>query len=249
MSPALPLSLDRLKPPHTLSGSVAISGLAWVHDCGYSVASTTGLARGACHVFLAMLILTMAELDRGNISNAITDRFREDIGITQDEFNVGQQMLSLGIVLFEIPSNMILYRIGPGKWLTLQLFLFGTVSTFQAFQNSYGSFIATRLLLGITESGFIPGEPGSQTLQWQGKALIRHLRWAVDFVDVVHAERNGKARPRLLYWWVTFSAAKSLSWADSQVTCRPWHSRNSSLTVSCICEVSAAKRDGSGCSL
>ncbi len=97
------------------------------------------------------------ELDRGNIANAITDRFMEDIGVTQNEFNIGQQMLSLGIVLFEIPSNMILYRVGPGKWLTLQLFLFGTVSTFQAFQNSYSSFIATRFLLGMTESGFIPG--------------------------------------------------------------------------------------------
>jgi MFS family permease len=66
-------------------------------------------------------------------------------------------MLSLGIVLFEIPSNMILYRVGPGKWLTLQLFLFGTVSTFQAFENNYSSFIASRFLLGMTESGFIPG--------------------------------------------------------------------------------------------
>lgn len=81
----------------------------------------------------------------------------EDVGIDQDQFNVGQQMLSLGIVLFEIPSNMILYRVGPGKWLTLQLFLFGTVSTFQAFQKGYGPFIATRFLLGVTESGFIPG--------------------------------------------------------------------------------------------
>ncbi|KAH6886321.1 major facilitator superfamily domain-containing protein [Thelonectria olida] len=100
---------------------------------------------------------TSTELDRGNIANAITDNFMEDVGINQDQFNVGQQMLSLGIVLFEIPSNMILYRVGPGKWLTLQLFLFGTVSTFQAYQNSYGSFIATRFLLGMTESGFIPG--------------------------------------------------------------------------------------------
>lgn len=99
----------------------------------------------------------MAELDRGNISNAITDSFMEDVGIDQDQFNVGQQMLSLGIVLFEIPSNMILYRVGPGKWLTLQLFLFGIVSLFQSFQKGYGAFIATRFLLGITESGFIPG--------------------------------------------------------------------------------------------
>ncbi|KAF2420211.1 MFS general substrate transporter [Tothia fuscella] len=97
------------------------------------------------------------QLDRGNIANAITDNFMKDVGINQNQFNVGQQMLSLGIVLFEIPSNMILYRVGPGKWLTLQLFLFGTVSTFQAFQKGYGAFIATRFLLGITESGFIPG--------------------------------------------------------------------------------------------
>jgi MFS family permease len=87
----------------------------------------------------------------------LTDNFMHDVGINQDQFNVGQQMLSLGIVLLEIPSNMILYRVGLGKWLALQLFLFGTVSTFQAFQHGYGAFIATRSLLGITESGFIPG--------------------------------------------------------------------------------------------
>ncbi|OAA43828.1 alternative sulfate transporter [Metarhizium rileyi] len=102
---------------------------------------------------LLMPILTLGffclhpELDRGNMANAITDNFMADVGIDQDQFNVGQQMLSLGIVLTEIPSNMILYR----------LFLFGIVSTFQAFQRGYGAFIATRFLLGITESGFIPG--------------------------------------------------------------------------------------------
>ncbi|KAJ0125206.1 lternative sulfate transporter [Diaporthe amygdali] len=110
---------------------------------------------------IIMPILTLGffclQLDRGNIANAITDKFMENIGINQDQFNVGQQMLSLGIVLFEIPSNMILYRVGPGKWLTLQLFLFGFVSLFQAFQHGYGAFIATRFLLGVTESGFIPG--------------------------------------------------------------------------------------------
>ncbi len=91
------------------------------------------------------------------MANAITDNFMRDVGINQDQFNIGQQMLSLGIVLTEIPANMILYRVGPGKWLTLQLFLFGTVSAFQSFQRGYGAFIATRFLLGITESGFIPG--------------------------------------------------------------------------------------------
>lgn len=81
----------------------------------------------------------------------------EDVEISQDQFNIGQQLLFLGIVLFEIPSNMILYRVGPAKWLTLQLFLFGLVSLLQGFQRNHAAFLTTRFLLGITESGFIPG--------------------------------------------------------------------------------------------
>ncbi|KAG9731175.1 putative MFS transporter, partial [Aureobasidium melanogenum] len=90
-------------------------------------------------------------------SSTDTDNFMKDIGITQDQFNVCQQILSLGIVLFEIPSNMILYRANPGRKSTIRLFSFGLASTFQAFQNNYASFITTRFLLGLTESGFFPG--------------------------------------------------------------------------------------------
>lgn len=69
------------------------------------------------------------------MANAITDNFREDIGIDQNQFNVGQQMLSLGIVLFEIPSNMVLYRVGPGKWLTLQLFLLVSLTSISTYSR------------------------------------------------------------------------------------------------------------------
>ncbi|KAH7021369.1 alternative sulfate transporter [Microdochium trichocladiopsis] len=110
-------------------------------------------------IIIPLLILGFfcLQLDRGNIANAITDTMLEDINISQFEFNIGQQLLSLGIVLFEIPSNMLLYRVGPGKWLTAQLFLFGLVSTFQAWQTSYTGYLITRFLLGVTESGYIPG--------------------------------------------------------------------------------------------
>ncbi|KAK6541859.1 hypothetical protein TWF694_007637 [Orbilia ellipsospora] len=96
-------------------------------------------------------------LDVGNIANALTDTFLKDVGITQDQFNVGQQMLSIGVLLAEIPSNMILYRLGPAKWLTIKIFMFGMVATFQAFQTNYSSFLATRFLLGASESGFVAG--------------------------------------------------------------------------------------------
>lgn len=44
--------------------------------------------------------------------------------------NMNMNMSNTNNILFEIPSNMILYKVGLGKWLTLQLFLFGLVSTF-----------------------------------------------------------------------------------------------------------------------
>ncbi|KAG7292871.1 hypothetical protein NEMBOFW57_002916 [Staphylotrichum longicolle] len=106
--------------------------------------------------FIVMPLLILAffalQIDRGNIGNAMTDFFLQDIGITQFQFNVGQQLLSAGI----IPSNMILYRLGPTVWLGSQIVAWGFVAAFQAFQKGLGPFLVTRLLLGLCEAGFIP---------------------------------------------------------------------------------------------
>ncbi|OAA36219.1 Major facilitator superfamily domain, general substrate transporter [Beauveria brongniartii RCEF 3172] len=98
------------------------------------------------------------QLDRGNIGNALTDFFLKEVGITQFQFNVGNQLLSLGIVLLELLSNLILYRVGPQKWISCQIICWGLVATFQAFQKGkgVGVYYVTRLLLGLLEAGFIP---------------------------------------------------------------------------------------------
>ncbi|KAK5166080.1 uncharacterized protein LTR77_008341 [Saxophila tyrrhenica] len=110
--------------------------------------------------FLVMPLLIVAffalQLDRGNIGNALTDYFLDDVGITQSQFNDGQELLALGIVIWEIPSNFILYRIGPSVWISAQIVAWGLVATFQAFQHGVGAFMLTRFLLGSFESGFIP---------------------------------------------------------------------------------------------
>ncbi|KAF2136636.1 uncharacterized protein K452DRAFT_258800 [Aplosporella prunicola CBS 121167] len=105
---------------------------------------------------LLILPFMALQFDRGNIGNAVTDNFFEDVGITQNQFNVGQQLLSAGIVILEIPSNLVLYRLGPRIWISCQIFAWGLVATFQAFQKGLGAFLATRLLLGLMEAGFIP---------------------------------------------------------------------------------------------
>lgn len=117
----------------------------------------------------------------------------------QNQYNIGQQLLSLGIVLFELPSNLLLYRIGPGRWLSSQVVAFGLVSTFQAFQNSYGAFLATRLLLGLTESGYIPG--ALYTLSTWCKRSSPEV-WTPAYAFLIHRYTQGdcKARHDLLRW-------------------------------------------------
>jgi hypothetical protein len=98
------------------------------------------------------------QLERGNISNALTDNFLPNVGITQDQFNTGQSLLYLGIILLEIPSNYCLQLLGPSVWLSFQVFAFGLVATLQALQKGYGGYLASRIMLGVVECGYIPGE-------------------------------------------------------------------------------------------
>ncbi|KAL1408073.1 hypothetical protein Q8F55_004871 [Vanrija albida] len=94
------------------------------------------------------------QLERGNIANAVSSTLLKDVGINQNQFNTGQGLLYLGIVLLEVPSQMILQRVGPQKWISAQVFMFGL---FQLFMHNYSSYLGTRILLGITECGYIPG--------------------------------------------------------------------------------------------
>lgn len=50
------------------------------------------------------------QIDRANIASALTSTITDDLRITTNEINVGNQLLSLGIFLFEIPSNMLLLK-------------------------------------------------------------------------------------------------------------------------------------------
>ncbi|KAL2219263.1 major facilitator superfamily domain-containing protein [Thermoascus aurantiacus ATCC 26904] len=111
--------------------------------------------------FILLPVLGLAffalQMDRGNISSALTSTITKDLGITTNEINIGTQLLSAGIVLLELPSNIALQKIGPQIWLSGQIIAWGLVATFQAFISNYPSYLATRLLLGLLEAGFIPG--------------------------------------------------------------------------------------------
>ncbi|KAI8271041.1 putative transporter [Colletotrichum sp. SAR11_239] len=64
---------------------------------------------------LLYLGLLVFQLDRMNLASALTGGFAKDIGVDQDTINLGNQLMFLGIVILEIPSNMLLQKVGPRK--------------------------------------------------------------------------------------------------------------------------------------
>ncbi|TEA20285.1 putative transporter [Colletotrichum sidae] len=97
------------------------------------------------------------QVDRSNISNSLTDTLTADLGISSSDINLGSQLMSAAIVVAEIPSNLILQRVGAPVWLTLQMGVWGTIALTQSWCTNIHSFLATRFLLGIWEGGYIPG--------------------------------------------------------------------------------------------
>ncbi|KAA8575041.1 hypothetical protein EYC84_004262 [Monilinia fructicola] len=106
---------------------------------------------------LVMVMFFTLNLDRGNISNALTDNMMKDLHMTQEMVNTGNSLVYVGICIGDIPANIMIQKIGADIWLPCQLLAWGLVATFQAFIKNKSGFLATRFLLGLCESGFIPG--------------------------------------------------------------------------------------------
>ncbi len=105
--------------------------------------------------FLFLLYL-VAYLDRVNISFAAAG-VSKDLGLTTASYGFAAGIFFLGYVLFEIPSNLILERVGARRWISRILLSWGLVAGLMAFMTSAQQFNGLRLLLGVAEAGFFPG--------------------------------------------------------------------------------------------
>ncbi|KAF8641538.1 hypothetical protein AX16_009915 [Volvariella volvacea WC 439] len=106
---------------------------------------------------LLTLGLFVFQLDRMNLASVLTGGFREQIGVNQNVVNLGNQLMFMGIVVLEIPSNMLLQKVGPQKYIAAQVLLFGLVASLQIFIRNHIGFLMSRLFLGFAEAGYIPG--------------------------------------------------------------------------------------------
>ena len=103
-----------------------------------------------------MLAFVVNAIDRINLSFAKL-RMAEDILLSDAAYGIGAGIFYLGYILFEIPSNLYMQRVGARRTLTRIMLLWGAVTVATAFVTSANQLIAARFLLGVAEAGFFPG--------------------------------------------------------------------------------------------
>ena len=95
-------------------------------------------------------------LDRVNVSFAALTMNR-DIGLSAQAYGIGAGVFFLGYFLFEVPSNVVLERVGARLWMFRIMLSWGVVSMAMAFAHDAATFAFMRFLLGLCEAGFFPG--------------------------------------------------------------------------------------------
>lgn len=103
-----------------------------------------------------MILYLIAYIDRVNIGFAALT-MKEDLGFTASVLGFGAGIFFLGYFLFEVPSNVILHKVGARIWIARVMVTWGLIAGGMAFVDSTTSFYVMRFLLGVAEAGFFPG--------------------------------------------------------------------------------------------
>lgn len=103
-----------------------------------------------------MLCYVIAYLDRVNVGFAKL-QMSSDLGFSETVYGLGAGVFFLGYFLFEVPSNVLLHRVGARVWIARIMITWGLLSAAFMFVKTPGTFYLMRFLLGIAEAGFYPG--------------------------------------------------------------------------------------------
>ncbi|HET6473707.1 MAG TPA: MFS transporter, partial [Pseudomonadales bacterium] len=102
------------------------------------------------------LLYVAAYLDRINVGFAQL-QMKSALGFGDAVYGLGAGIFFVGYFLFEVPSNLVLARVGARVWIARIMITWGLISGAMAFVETPTGFYALRFLLGAAEAGFFPG--------------------------------------------------------------------------------------------
>jgi MFS family permease len=103
-----------------------------------------------------LLLYILAFLDRVNVGYAKQALMR-DVGLSETVYAFGASIFFIGYALFEVPSNLIMHRVGARAWMCRIMVTWGLLSAGMIFAKTAPVFYILRFLLGVAEAGFFPG--------------------------------------------------------------------------------------------
>ncbi len=103
-----------------------------------------------------LLMYVLAFLDRANLGFAKA-AFQADTGLSDAAYAMGASIFFLGYAVLEVPSNLLLHRLGARVWLSRIMVSWGLISAGMMFVHTETAFYVMRLALGAAEAGFFPG--------------------------------------------------------------------------------------------
>lgn len=103
-----------------------------------------------------ILMYVLAFIDRANVGYA-RSFLQADTGLSDAAFAFGASIFFIGYAFFEVPSNLMLHRLGAKVWLCRIMVTWGLVSAAMMFADNAMTFYVLRFLLGVAEAGFFPG--------------------------------------------------------------------------------------------
>ena len=135
------------------------------------------LRRVGWHILpLLLLLYFVAYLDRINIGFAAA-AMQRDLHFSDSLYGTGAGLFFLGALLAQLPSNLILYRVGARRTIGGLMVVWGMVSGAMAFQHSPTLFLVLRFLLGVAEAGFYPGVIFYLTLWLPRRVRSSFISW------------------------------------------------------------------------
>ena len=103
-----------------------------------------------------LLMYILSFLDRANIGFA-KQAFQASVGVSDAAYALGAGLFFVTYAALEVPSNLIMHRVGARLWMARIMVTWGLISAATMFVKGEISFYAVRLLLGAAEAGFFPG--------------------------------------------------------------------------------------------